>query len=309
METGVLLTLASAAADETAKVDFKSSFDTALRSEWCELIKDLVAMANSGGGCIVFGANDDGSRSAWDPAPILDLDPAQISDQLRRYVEGLDDLVSVHIIRRGEHDLPAMVVQPVAVPRVFTNPGNYDRGGNRQTHAFPKGGLYFRHGAKSDPADQTDLTTSMERAIDCVREKWLGNIRQVMEAPPGATVQLVTTDVRASADGSAMPIRVVTDPDAPAYRVVSPDNTHPYRQKELVVEVNKRLNGTKINGFDVQCIRRSLGSQHARPEFFHESKFGSKQYSAAFADFIVSGCESDSEFLSKAREAAKQPRP
>jgi len=308
MDAGELLAAAAVAADETAKVDFKSSFDPAQRGDWCELIKDLVAMANSGGGCIVFGVNDDGSRSPWDPARIRALDPAQISDQLRRYVEGLDDSVSVHSVRRGEHELPAMVVQPVAVPRVFTNPGNYDRGGGKQTQAFPKGGLYFRHGAKSDPADQADLTASVERAIDCVREKWLGNIRQVMEAPPGAKVQLVTTEVRASADGSAMPIRVVTDPDAPAYRVVSPDETHPYRQKELVVEVNKRLNGTKINGFDVQCIRRSLGSQQARPEFFHESKFGSKQYSAAFADFIVNGCESDPDFLSKAREAVKQPR-
>lgn len=300
-----LLTMASVAADESARVDFKSSFDPGQRGDWCELIKDIAAMANSGGGCIVFGVNDNGSRSAWDPAPVSSLDPAQISDQLRRYVEGLDDCVSVHIIRRGEHELPAMVVQAVHVPRVFINPGNYDRGGGKQTTAFSKGGLYFRHGAKSDPADQADLSASMERAIDAVREKWLGNIRQVMEAPPGAKVQLVTSDVRASSDGSAMPIRVVTDPSAPAYRVVNPDETHPYRQKELVVEVNKRLNGTKINGFDVQCIRRATGTSQSRPELFHESKFGSKQYSAAFADFIVNGCNADPGFLSKARESAK----
>lgn len=296
------------ATTESASIDFKSSFDPAVRADWCELIKDIVAMANSGGGCIVLGVDDNGVRSSWDSDKIAGLDPAQIEDQLGRFVEGMANHVVQQVLRRGTDDCPALIVRGVDVPRVFTNPGNYDKGGGKQTQAFAKGGLYFRHGAKSEPAEQSDLHTSIERAIDLVREKWLGNIRQVMEAPPGATVQLVTSEVRASTDGAAMPIRIVADPSAPAYRVVNSDETHPYRQKELVVEVNGRLREMKINGFDVQCLRKTLGSQQSRPELFHETKFGSKQYSAAFADLIVHGLESDPEFVSKAREAAKQPK-
>lgn len=308
MDIHDLLMSASTAMGETDRVDFKSAFDPTQRGDWCEIVKDIAAMANSGGGCMVLGVNDDGSRSDWDTTPFLSLDPAKIADQLRRFVEGLDNHVSVHVVRRGQHDVPALIVTGIAVPRVFTNQGNYDRPNSKPSTAFPKGGLYFRHNAKSEPAEQADLSASMERAIDGVREKWLGNIRQVMEAPPGATVHVVTSEVRASAEGTAMPIRVVDDPEAPAYRVVSPDETHPFRQKELVAEVNSRLNGAKINGFDVQCVRRSMGPQESRPDFFHESKWGSKQYSAAFAEFIVDSCSSDPTFLSKARDAVKQGR-
>ena len=42
-----------AAKGESRSLDFKERFDPRDRSEWVELIKDFVAMANSGGGLIV----------------------------------------------------------------------------------------------------------------------------------------------------------------------------------------------------------------------------------------------------------------
>ena len=308
MDTGTLLELASTASAETAAIDFKACFDPSQRGDWCELVKDIVAMANTGGGMILLGVQDDGSRADWDPTPVRALDPAQVGDQLRKYVEGLEDKVSVVEVVRGSDAFFAIHILPSPVPRVFINPGSYEKPGGKQGHAFQMGGLYFRHGAKSEPAQQADVTSAIERAIDCVREKWLGNIRQVMEAPPGARVQLVTSEVQASVSPTATAIRVVDDPEAPAFRVVSPDDTHPFRQKELVGEVNKRLKDLKLNGFDVQCVRRTLDGGKAHPEFFHEPKYGSKQYSAAFADYIVDGCTNDPEFLTNARNAARQAK-
>jgi hypothetical protein len=40
---------------ESATVDFKESLDPGSKQDWCELIKDIVAMTNSGDGCIVIG--------------------------------------------------------------------------------------------------------------------------------------------------------------------------------------------------------------------------------------------------------------
>ncbi len=48
--------------NETAGLDFKAAFDPKAAQDWCELIKDVVAMANSGGGIVVFGINDDFKR-------------------------------------------------------------------------------------------------------------------------------------------------------------------------------------------------------------------------------------------------------
>jgi hypothetical protein len=41
-------TLASTA--ETDRVDFKREFNPGVEGEWCEILKDILAMGNSGGG-------------------------------------------------------------------------------------------------------------------------------------------------------------------------------------------------------------------------------------------------------------------
>jgi len=62
---------------ESADLDFKSGFDPAAAQDWCELVKDIVAMANSGGGLVVFGVNDDGTPAKGDLKPLLAVDPRQ----------------------------------------------------------------------------------------------------------------------------------------------------------------------------------------------------------------------------------------
>ncbi len=41
------------ATGESQRLDFKRQVDPASPADWCELIKDIVAIANSGGGTIV----------------------------------------------------------------------------------------------------------------------------------------------------------------------------------------------------------------------------------------------------------------
>jgi predicted HTH transcriptional regulator len=55
-----------AISDESATVDFKAAFDPKSKQDWCELIKDTMAMTNSGGGMLIVGIADDGSFSDYD---------------------------------------------------------------------------------------------------------------------------------------------------------------------------------------------------------------------------------------------------
>jgi Schlafen, AlbA_2 len=64
---------------ESAELDFKASFESAVASSWCELVKDIVAIANSGGGVIVFGVNDDGTPASTNLESVLSIDPATIA--------------------------------------------------------------------------------------------------------------------------------------------------------------------------------------------------------------------------------------
>ena len=58
-------------------LDFKERFDPSVTSECVELVKDIVAMANSGGGLIVIGVSDNGKASKADVRAVLNLDPAK----------------------------------------------------------------------------------------------------------------------------------------------------------------------------------------------------------------------------------------
>ena len=95
-------TAALTAKRESKGVDFKRSFDQDNPGEWCELLKDVVAMANSGGGSILIGVNNDGtpSRDA-SVARVLEIDPAVITDKIAKYTSVQFDGVSLAEAQRG----------------------------------------------------------------------------------------------------------------------------------------------------------------------------------------------------------------
>jgi hypothetical protein len=94
------------------------------------------------------------------------------------------------------------------------------------------------------------------------------------------------------------------------YGQVDPDSSHPYRQKEVIREVNARLDGTNVNAFDVLSVRRvHVVTEETRPEFVHVPKFGSPQYSDAFVDWLVAEHERDPQFFPRAKAAYLATRP
>jgi len=291
---------------ESRELDFKGEFKPDQLSEWCELVKDIVAMANSGGGRIVVGVTDDGQPSGWDPTPVVRLDHAKIVDKISRYVgEPFSDFE----VDRGEwkgKPVAIITIAGVSIPMVFVQPGTYDAGNGKQKTAFGRGTVYFRHGAKSEPAHPRDLRNALERELEHVRKSWLGNIRKVVGAPAGARVEVLASDVRESSVRSATPIRLVDDPQAPAYRKIDPNITHPYRQKELVKRVNELLKGAvKVTPYDIQCVRR-VHAAEKRGEWYYKPNFASPQYSDGFAMWIAEQHGKDPDFFSKCRAANKK---
>src|SRR5881392_1582781 len=157
----------------------RSSKRVALRDsvDYVELVRDIAAMANSGGGVIVL----DG---------IAAVDEELVHEQLSQYAEPEFEGVEVEPLSRNGRPSTAVVVEGVRnAPLVFTQTGRI--GGEHV--AFVRGGLYFRHGAKSEPATGADVGDFIRRQLDATRSQWLANIRQVMIAPDGAEVAVVET--------------------------------------------------------------------------------------------------------------------
>ncbi len=297
----MLLAKSLAAKRESRQLEFKESFDVGSRQEWCEIIKDLVAIANSGGGVIVFGVNNRGEPTDADLSPLRRVDPATITDRLHRYTETYLTDFEIHEPEKAGYKLVAWIVRPSATPIVFAEPGTYPVESGKQRTAFGRGTVYFRHGAKSEPGTTEDIADVLERRLESIRREWLSGVRKVVHAPAGSRVAVLPAEISQSDSPESTPIRITEDPAAPAYRVVDPDTTHPYRQKELMAAIRKRLpRPVQFNSFDVVTIRHAHGIDENR-EFVHKPKFGSRQYSQRFLDWIVDQIQMDPEFLQKAR--------
>jgi hypothetical protein len=294
---------------ESKSVDFKRSFDPDIAADWCELVKDLASMANSGGGTILVGVDNDGSCPG-DPtvARTLALDPAVLTDKVAKYTGVQFDGFEIDQGVRNSQSVAVISVEAVPMPLIFEKPGTYAVAENKQKTAFGVGTLYVRHGAKSEPATSGDIARLLERCIQRVRKEWLAGVRKIVNAPSGSPVSVLPAGVKQSDSPDAVPIRITDDPAAPEYRLVDPDVTHPWRQKELLAEVNKSLpTEHKINQFDIRSVRH-LHSIDADTRYIHKSRFAAPQYSPSFASWLLESFERDNGFFQKSREEYKRRR-
>jgi hypothetical protein len=205
-------------------------------------------------------------------------------DELSRRLGGFDALDLEEVARDGEL-ADAIVVGPAEEAPVLVEQQ-----------------AYFRHGSKSKPATADDLRKFLERRLDLIRRQWLKSIREVLTSRDGARVHVVQTE---ESDEHGVPtlIRLSDDPNAPLYGRLDPDRTHPYRQTEVVGEINRRLpEGVSVTPYDVLSVRRVYDiSEETNPEFTHVPKFGSPQYSDAFVDWLLEQHEQDPRFFDKAK--------
>ncbi len=297
---------------ESKYVEFKEEFDPTAPGAWQELIKDLVAIANSGGGALIVGLANGGRPSGKDATPLIDLDPAVMTDKISKYTgKRFTDFRIMECAKEGQR-LGAVLLDAAQTPFVFEKPGTYtiSRPGEKQKQktAFGQGTVYIRHSAKSEPATTDDLRQILERRVEEIRKQWLAGVRKVVRAPEGASLHVLPAGVVQSADPSATPIRIVDDPDAPPYHILDSDKTHPYRQTEAIREINARLpSGVAVNQFDILAVR-TVHDIDKNEGYCHSPKYGTRQYSDAFVTWLVDQHRQDPDFFLTARLAYRSSR-
>jgi hypothetical protein len=266
------------------------NFDAERPSAWLELCMHVVAMANSGGGTIVVVGRDD------------------LASELRgALTEHLGQPFDDFTIRaESRESAPVGVIQVAGregAPLVFDVDGTYTTADGTTQDVFHRGTVYVRHGRRSDPARGKDIARLVDREVDRQRRALQRNVRKASTAPKGSEVLIVS-----AREPTLFPtVRVVDDPRAPTLARTDFDVTHPFRQKELVSTLNERANGVHITAFDIQCVRR-VHHIDDHPEFFHQPKFGSPQYSEAYVEWLLSELASDSQFFEKAKALDKERR-
>ena len=123
--------------------------------------RDVAAMANSGGGVILFGVDRHGEPTGAELASIL---PPQ----------------SVETVKFGKRVL-AMIISEAPTPIVCD------------------GVVYVRRGARTVPATTEELARMVQRRVDEARREWLGAVRRVVKEPERPVAVRVVEDKRAPA--------------------------------------------------------------------------------------------------------------
>lgn len=297
-----LIALATASVEESNLIDFKREFSPEKKSSfWAETVKDIVAFANTDGGIIVFGLNDNGQCSGIDCSDLFGFDSAKLVDQIKKYTNYNLQGVSIVRIEREGVMYPAILIKSISVPLVFTKVGTYEVEDGKQKTAFSLGTIYFRHGSKSEPCTRDDLENKISAELDRQRNEWLGNIRKVVEAAPGSSV-VITNPSQAVGSGA---IRLTNDPTAPVARLGRLSDGYPYRQSSVIEKVNAELNGSaEINTHDIQTIKLFEGiSPESTPQYVHKPhETASPQYTDAFIELICSQYAEDPDYFKRCRK-------
>src|SRR5437763_6591161 len=267
-----LLERALIATRASRRIELKETFDP---DE-----KDIAALANSGGGVVLFGV-DRHAAPTGAALPSLAEARARSAGVLAGWMAGVSPAAAGR--RRASR-------RDGGVP--FLEFGEAVKFGKRIVTAIvPEaatpivcdGVVYIRRGARSVPATTEELAKIVQRRVDAARREWLGAVRRVVREPE----RLVA-------------VRVVQDRRAPADRMVDYDKTHTYRQKELLAAFRARVPGQPINQFDFLAVRTVHGTDD-RPDFTHKPMFGSRQYSESFLDWLVAQARRDPHFFEAAR--------
>lgn len=158
---------------ESAKLDYKRAFDPGQGREKLEITKDLVAMANTAGGYIVVGAENDGTLTGLSEAEVSRLDEAIIRGQVESYIgTSLELFVDVREYE-GNRLGVITVLRCSRAPLVFHKDGQYPDAGGRSKTVFSQGDVFVRHGSRSERWNQNDVQAILARAVERERERWL----------------------------------------------------------------------------------------------------------------------------------------
>jgi hypothetical protein len=284
-----------------SRLQIERQFEQRSERDWCNLIRDIAAIANSQGGDIVLRM----------PTEAPALTRSDILRKISDYSDSVFDEIEVGALDRSQPAVVRVTVGRSLFPIVFTTAGGYvdPNEAEKRIEAFAAGSIYFWHAGTSVPGGTGDLRDFFERLLRRVRRRWLRGIRRVLTTPIDSVANTATNRkgprAKHVATANLQPVRITTDPDAPALQPQDVDRLYPWRQKDLLGELNARLGRRALTTYDIQAVRR----QHRldeRPDFVFHLPGAGRRYSPAAADWFIDQHARDSEFFKKARAADQE---
>lgn len=149
---------------EHAELDFKSTLDLSDAAHRLGLVKDIIAMANAGGGYIVVGAYDDGTPATDQEQPKgQGFDSADLAQLVARYVAASPVVTSqTHTLEARTHILIFVAPPSDSLPLLVSKPGEFEVEGRKKT-VLQQGVLYIREGTRTVTATESHWAQLLSR--------------------------------------------------------------------------------------------------------------------------------------------------
>ena len=183
--------------EEDDYIDYKLTLDPSSEKEWLELTKDISAFANTYGGYLVFGVQNETKEPVGldeSPRKIL-ADSNNIQQKINRFLEP-----EINTIRSKQHNIGEQVILIVCIPQsttvthIISKDGEFKYPSGQSKVLLRKGTFYVRRSAGNHLGDARDLDQLIDRRINHYRETLLSRISRVVEAPTESEIFVLTKD-------------------------------------------------------------------------------------------------------------------
>lgn len=242
-------------AGESKLQDYKITFVPNDAKARVDLVKNLVAMANAGGGQIIYG-RDETETPGVDDATCTALDSARLDDFVRKYIIPAPMEIShdIQVLDNGRFVL-TLTVAAAQYPIVMARKGDWKGMDSRKDSSiFLKGDIWTRHSSKTERVHFEDLRQWVERAKQDERERILSRITHLANLPEGTEIQIVPS--------GQQPI------DSPERLLEYAAMRHQYDPSHLLTSsdlVHLFINRNALGSFNETQLRLLISSALRRP--------------------------------------------
>ncbi|MFH1006812.1 MAG: ATP-binding protein [Candidatus Latescibacterota bacterium] len=184
-------------AEEDDRVDYKQTIDPMSEKGWLEITKDISAFANTYGGYLVFGINDNEKKIVGLPESVADAikDVNNMHQKINSHLEpNIIGLRAKEFKIEGLSIVIIYIPKSVGVTHMISRNGVFDQPSGKQKTLLQKGTIYVRRSAGNHLADSRDLSDVIERRIDQFRDALLDKVARVIHSPASSDVFILSKD-------------------------------------------------------------------------------------------------------------------
>lgn len=184
-------------AEEDDRVDYKQTIDPTSEKKILDITKDISAFANTYGGYLVFGVNDNEKKVVGLSRAVADTikDVNFLQQKINRHLE--PNIISLRA-KEFKVDRKSIVLvyipQSVGITHMINKDGNFPHPSGKQKQLLFKGTFYVRRSAGNHLGDSRDLVDLIERRIDQFRDALLEKVAKVVKSPASSDVFILSKD-------------------------------------------------------------------------------------------------------------------